>query len=75
MMVTLRPWSFPAVWWRATSQAVETHHEAVHLLAMPCGCFYYFNIYYQMSVALKELLIYFASFMNSVWMNQWCTGV
>jgi hypothetical protein len=24
MMVTLRPWSFPAVWWRATSEAVET---------------------------------------------------
>jgi hypothetical protein len=41
MMVTLRPWSFPAVWWRATSEDVETHHGVVHLLAlaMPHGCF------------------------------------
>jgi hypothetical protein len=27
-----------------------------------------------MSVALKELLIYFVSFMNSIWMNKWCVN-
>ena len=59
MMVTLRLWSFRAVWWKATIK----DQGSVGCAPAPHGCFYLtFGVYILstnlISLALKPLLIY-----------------